>query len=228
VTDESRGETFEDFKGSFYYGTRSDLHFKFLSRMSDEDAAGFFRVLLETLGDVFDTGDYDRVRRLIYEWQVRAYDGDGQARFHYDDGPFVPFDTPLEDATVALVGAGGVYVEGDDPTGGETQEEAEARIGDYLREAPTLVTIPHDVPTSELRVRHPGYDVRGARRDINAIFPVDILRELVAEGAVGGENDHHYGFVGATSQLHLRKEVAPDWAERLRREEVDLCLLVPT
>lgn len=227
MTDEQRGETFEDFKRSFYYGTRSDLHFKFLSNLSDEAAAEFLRVLLETLGDVFDTGDDDRVRRLVYEWQVRAYEG-GHAKFSYDDGPFVPFDQPLEDTTVALVGAGGVYVEGDDPAGGETQEEAEARIGDYLRESPTLAAIPSDVPTGELRVRHPGYDVRGARRDVNAVFPVDVLHELVAEGLVGRESECHYGFVGAASQLHLRKEVAPEWAEQLRREEVDLCLLVPT
>ena len=43
--------------------------------------------------------------------------------------------------TVALMSAGGVYVEGEDPTGGETQEQAVARIGEYLRESPTLVSI---------------------------------------------------------------------------------------
>jgi hypothetical protein len=53
---ESEGETFEDFKKSFKYGSRNDLHFKFLAGMSDEDAAEFLRVLLETLGDAFDAG----------------------------------------------------------------------------------------------------------------------------------------------------------------------------
>lgn len=226
MTMDNPAETFEQFKQSFYYGSRSDLGFKFLARMSDEDAAEFFRQLLELLGEVFDTGEYDRVRELVYAWQVRAYD-DGQAKFPYDDGPFTPVDRPLEDLTVALLGAGGVYLDGADPAAGETQEKAEARIGEYLREAPVLVEIPHDSPTERLRVRHPGYDVRGARRDVNAVFPINVLRQLEGEGAVRAAG-RHYGFVGACAQLQLRKTVAPGWAERMAAAEVDACLLVAT
>lgn len=83
---EPHGETFEEFRRSFYYGSRSDLHFKFLASLSDENDAEFVRQLLETLGDVFDTGRYGRVRELVYDWQVRAYAG--EAKYPYDDGPF--------------------------------------------------------------------------------------------------------------------------------------------
>jgi hypothetical protein len=224
---EQQSETFEQFKQSFRYGSRSDLGFKFLSRLSDDDAAEFFRELLELLGDVFDTGEYDRVRELVYAWQVRAYEGDGHAKFSYDDGPFAPAGKPLHELAVALVSAGGVYLKRDDPTGGETQEQAEARIDEYLRTEPVLVEIPHNTPTDEIRVRHPGYDVRGARRDVNAVFPIDVLRQLEAEGAVRC-SDRHYGFVGACSQLRLRKTLAPAWAERMAAAEVDACLLVAT
>lgn len=223
----AEGETFEAFKRSFWYGSRSDLHFKFLAGMSDDDAAEFFRELLETLGEVFDTGDYERVRRFVYAWQVRAYDGDGHAKFHYDDGPFAPVAQPVDQLSVALVSAGGVYLEDDDPAGGETQDEAESRISDYLRRPPVLVEIPRDAPSGQLRVRHPGYDVRGARRDINAVFPIDIFRDLLADGVVR-EPRRHYGFVGACSQLELRKTIAPEWAERMAADEVDACLLVAT
>jgi D-proline reductase (dithiol) PrdB len=224
---DSSAESFEQFKQSFWYGSRSDLGFKFLASLCDEDAAEFLRQLLELLGDVFDTGEHDRIRDLVYTWQVRAYDGDGHAKFNYDDGAFAQVDRPLRELTVALLSAGGVYLEHDDPAEGETQAQAEARIDDYLRTEPVLVEIPHDTPTDQLRVRHPGYDVRGARRDVNAVFPIDALRQLDAEGAVRAAA-HHYGFVGACSQLQLRKTIAPEWAERMAATEVDACLLVAT
>lgn len=220
-------ETFEQFKRSFWYGSRSDLHFKFLASLSNDDAAEFFRQLLDGLGDAFDAGDLSPLRELVYAWQVRAYDEDAQAKFRYDDGPFAAVSRPLEDLSVALWSAGGVYLEHDDPRGGETQEEAEGRIHEYLRTAPVLVAIPHDTPIGDVRVRHPGYDVRGARRDVNTVFPLDALRELEAEGRVRASR-HHYGFVGACSQLSLRNTVAPGWAERMAAADVDACLLVAT
>ncbi len=224
---ESKNETLAGFKESFWYGSRNDLHFKFLAKLSDEDAGEFFRQLLETLGDAFDTAEYDRVRRLVWEWQVRAYEDHEAVNFRYPDGPFAPAPS-LSDATVALMSAGGVYVEGEDPTGGETQEQAVARIGEYLREPPTLVSIPRDVSPRDLRVRHPGYDVRGAERDINCVFPIRALNELARDGVIGEINRRHYSFVGAASQLRLRNEIAPSWGEKLRADGVDVCLLVAT
>ena len=219
-------ETFEEFKQSFWYGSRSDLAFKFLASLPDDDAAEFFRELLEVLGDAFDTGDYDRVRDLVCAWQVRAYEG-SEAKFAYDDGPFARVDKPLEELAVALLSAGGVYLEDDDPADGQTQAEAEAQIKQYLRTEPVLVELPHDTPSEDVRVRHPGYDVRAAWRDVNAVFPLDVFRDAVGEGAVRSAG-RHYGFVGACSQLALRKTIAPAWAERMVADEVDACLLVAT
>jgi allophanate hydrolase subunit 2 len=54
-----------------------------------------------------------------------------------------------------------------------------------------------------------------------------VLRELEAEGRVRLA-DTHYAFTGATSQLRLREQVAPQWAQRLVAEGVDACLLVAT
>lgn len=224
---ESRKETLEEYKNSFWYGSRNDLHFKFLAKLSDEDAGEFFRQLLEMLGDSFDTADYGRVRELVWEWQVRAYEIGEAPKFSYAHGPFAVAPS-LSDATVALISAAGVYVKGEDPTGGETQEQAVARIGEYLSEPPTLVSITSDISLSDLRVRHPGYDIRGAARDINCIFPLGALNDLAREGVIGRTSRQHYSFVGAASQLRLRNEIAPGWGRRLRAEGVDVCLLVAT
>ncbi len=135
---------------------------------------------------------------------------------------------PLSDARVALISAGGVFVEDDDPLGpdGPTQEETVPRIGEFLRSAPILSVIPRDTAQDRLRVRHPGHDIRGALRDYSAVFPIDRLKELVDEGGVWDLADEHYSFVGASSQRRLLDEGAPIWAERLLVQGVDAALLV--
>jgi hypothetical protein len=66
-------ETFEEFKKSFSYGSRTDLNFKFLAGLPDAEAARFFQELLWKLGDAFDSGQFDRIVNHVYEWQMGAY-----------------------------------------------------------------------------------------------------------------------------------------------------------
>ena len=54
---DSTGETVEAFRKSFFYGSRSDLGFKFLAHLSDAQASEFFQGLLAKLGDAYDSGD---------------------------------------------------------------------------------------------------------------------------------------------------------------------------
>lgn len=225
-------ESLEEFRQSFNYGSRTDLLFKVLGNrnMSDEDAGEFFRGLLEKLGDAFDTGDYGPVYDHCFQWQVYGYtpkEG-AQPQFQYDAAPWTPLRRPVSRSRLALISTGGLFVEGDDPLGpdGPTQEEAVPRIQEFLRGPPSLATIPKDTPASRLCVRHPGYDVRGALRDHNVVYPVDRLKELEAEGVVGELADDFYSFVGATSQLRLLREFAPVWAERFREKGIDAALLV--
>jgi hypothetical protein len=70
---DASGESFEQFKNSFSYGTRSDLSFKFLENLSDEDAAEFFRGLLSEIGETFDDANVGRIHEYVIDWQVRGY-----------------------------------------------------------------------------------------------------------------------------------------------------------
>jgi len=229
---EERKETFEEFRQSFNYGTRTDLLFKVLGgrNLSDRDVAEFFRGLLEKLGDAFDTGDYEAVRAYCYRWQVKGYaPREGTTpQFQYDTAPWAPLAKPLNQVRLTLISTGGLFVEGLDPFGpsGLTQEEAVLRIQEFLRGDPALATIPRYTPTHLLRVRHPGYDIRGAQRDHNVMFPIDHLEALEVEGVIGRLADEMYSFVGATSQLRLLTEHAPRWARHLRAQGVDAALLV--
>lgn len=228
---ENGQETFEEFRRSFSYGSRNDLLFKFIGGrgVEDQEAGEFFRGLLEGLGEAFDTGDYDCVLDYCYQWQVRGYTPaeDAEPAFHYDTTPWTPLGKPLSESRIALISTGGLHVDGDDPLGpdGPTQEEVVPRIQEFLRSPPVLATIPKDVEGDRLRVRHPGYDIRGALRDHNVIFPIDRLKELESEGVIGELAEENYSFVGASSQKRLLL-IAPEWAERLKNSEVDAVMLV--
>lgn len=219
--------TFESFRKSFYYGTHSDMQAKFLASMTDGQAADALAGVLAALGEAFDTGDLEPVRAVVYQAQVDAYAADDAPTV--PDAPFTAFTGDLADRRLALISAGGVFRVGDDPMGpdGPTQQESLPMIKEFLRSAPTLSEIPRDTPDAMLTARHPGYDAQSAQRDPGTVFPLSVLRDLESEGAVGLA-DMHYSFTGATSQGRLREQAAPAWAQRLRAEGVDACLLVAT
>jgi D-proline reductase (dithiol) PrdB len=226
-------ESLKEFKDSFFYGSRSDLNAKFLADLSVEQAGEFLAEMLASIGQVIDDGDAQPLIDRFIDWQRRAYGGppDRKAKFAYSDTPFTPLARPLSESRIALVTSSGHFVDGDDPQPfGElamTQSEAEARIGEFLRLDPTLSHIPIDVAPEKLRARHGGYPIAAVLADHQVALPLEHLRDAATRGLVGEVAPVAYSFVGATSQLRLRDQVAPEWTEMLRAAEVDLVLLVP-
>ena len=226
-------ESFEEFRLSFSYGHRSDLDFKFLKSLSDEEAAEFFRLLLDELGDSYDHGRLEPLVQHAIDWQARAYaPAPDAARHHrYDDGPFATPTKPVAESRVALLTSSGHFVAGDDPEpfgiSDMSQAEAEERIKEFLREKPVLSEIPVDVEHAELRVRHGGYDITSAEADPGVTLPVRALRELAADGVIGTLHPRAYSFVGAAAQRRIIRETGPEWAELLASEGVEAVLLIP-
>lgn len=226
------GETLDEFGTSFWYGSRSELTLKFLKDLSGPQMGDFLEGLLDKLAVSIDDGDLQRLSDHLFDWQVDAYAGHlGDFKFPYDEAPFAPLTKPVSESRVALVTSSGHFVAGDDPEpfGVEnmTQAEAEARIIEFVKEAPTLSRIPVDTSAGSLRVRHGGYPVRPTATDPNVSFPVEHLLALEAEGVIGGLHPEAFSFVGAASQLGLRKRVAPEWATMLQGLDIDVVLLVP-
>jgi D-proline reductase (dithiol) PrdB len=229
VTSDAVSESLQRFKDSFAYGSRTDLNFKFLKELSDQEAAQFFQDLLWKLGDAFDDGDFDRLAAHVYRGQIRAYAGEGY--WSYDEGPFASLRQPLTESRLALLTSSGHFVEGKDPEpfGVEhmTQVEAAERIGEFLQAEPELSAIPIHTPRERLRVRHGGYDVRGARADPNVAFPYQRLLELEQQGLIGELAPTAYSFVGACSQVRLTRNAGPRWVEMFQEQGIDAALLVP-
>jgi D-proline reductase (dithiol) PrdB len=228
-------ETIEQLRTSFSYGSRGNLSFKYLKDLSDAEFGDFLEELFEAIATTTDDGDADRVIDVAYRWQVHGYAGHlgDPADFphRHDDTPIATLAKPLSECRVALLTSSGHFVDGDDPEPfgeiGMTQAQAEARIIDFIRDAPTLSSIPVDTRPDQLRVRHGGYPIAAAAEDHQVVLPIGHLRAIADEGAIGELAPTAYSFVGATSQARLRKEFAPTWAEQFREDGVDAVLLVP-
>ena len=222
-------ETFEEFKNSFFYGDRSDLNFKFLSHISDEQAGLFFKELLQELGSTINDGDVARLMALLVEWQTRGYAH--QKNFDYSEGPFTRLDHGIDQTKLGLLTSSGHFVQGDDPEPlgvvAMTQQQAEGRVMDFLKAEPQLSVIPIDTPIDRLDVRHGGYDICGSAADPNVTFPLALLRRLAAQGQIGKLAPEAYSFVGACSQTRLLKRSGPLWVERFQEQGIQAALLVP-
>jgi D-proline reductase (dithiol) PrdB len=228
-----RPVTFAEFKDSFCYGTRSDLLHKWFKGADEEQVAGYLQEHLRLSGDLLDDGDPGPLIDLLFDMQQRAYSTPSGRPFEweYADAPFAPLGKPLREATVALLTTTGHFVAGDDPQPfgvvDMSQEEAERRINEFPKHPIHLAEIPAETATAQLRVRHGGFDTRGAIQDPNVVFPLEHLRALAAAGEIGAVAPRAFSFVGNVSQVRLLKESGPEWVERLRADGADGALLVP-
>ena len=113
--------------------------------------------------------------------------------------PFTPFDGDLKRASVALVTAGGVHL----------REQEAFNIADELGDL-TYRVFSDDVDSAQLMVTHHHYDHTDADADINVVFPIDVLRDLVAAGFIGGRKPGRTvdltepGSRGREEQIHSR------------------------
>lgn len=222
-------ESFAEFKDSFSYSSRTDLSFKFLAQLSEQEAADFFQQLIEKLGITFDDGDVSRLIEHVVDAQIQAYDS--QPTFVYEDGPFSHLKKPLREMRIGLLTSTGHFVEGDDPepfgVKGMSQTEATERIQDFLKAAPTLSKIPLNIDASQLKVRHGGYDIRGVMADRNVALPLDHMRELETDDIIGTAISPAYSFMGAAAQRRLLKESIPRWVEEFQKQNIEGTVLVP-
>ncbi|MBI2061908.1 MAG: hypothetical protein HYT87_19385 [Nitrospirae bacterium] len=135
------------------------------------------------------------------------------------DAPWSPLRKPLRECTVALISSAG-FVRPD-----QTPFDKSALGGDS-----SFRELPADTDLAGLKDTHrsKSFDHSGYRRDPNLAFPLDRLKELVAEGFIGGIVDTHYSFMGSLTAVgKFVKATAPEIARRLVAQHADAALLVP-
>lgn len=146
---------------------------------------------------------YDSLGYDSYRWAERT-----------EAPALTPLPKPLGECRVTLIGSGGLYRRG--------------QIAFHTKDDTSIRVIDTDTPTAELRTAHFAYDQTDARTDPNCVFPLDRLRDLVADGTIGGLTPESYAFMGGIySTRRLEEETVPLLLERCRAQEPDLVLLVP-
>jgi D-proline reductase (dithiol) PrdB len=146
---------------------------------------------------------YDSLGYGAYRWAQRP-----------EAPPWTPIAKPLSECRITLVGSGGLYRKG--------------QVAFHTKDDTSIRVIASDTATSELRTAHFAYDQTDARNDPNCVYPLDRLRELSAEGTIGGLTDNAYAFMGGIYSIRrLETETAPRLVEHCLAQEPDLVLLVP-
>ena len=71
-------------------------------------------------------------------------------------------------------------------------------------------------------------DASPAKQDLDVVFPLRRLRELVEAGIVGDVSPRHYSIMGyILDATELVNKTAPELASALTEDDVDLVLLIP-
>jgi D-proline reductase (dithiol) PrdB len=128
--------------------------------------------------------------------------------------PWQPLPKPLSACRLGLIASGGIYVTG--------------QVAFHYKDDTAYRIIPTDINTADLRATHFAYDLTDARRDVNVVFPIDPLRQLVKEGIIGALAEHAFTFMGGIySARRVQEDLAPQLTEHLLAAQVDAVLLVP-
>jgi D-proline reductase (dithiol) PrdB len=137
--------------------------------------------------------------------------------------PWTPVRKPLAESRVALLSTAGLSMKGDPPFDMELERRQPTR-GD-----PSWRRLRADATGASVTANHLHIDTGYLLRDLNVALPLERLRELAAAGEIGAVAESHYSIMGyqGNDTGVLERESAPAIAAAMRREEVDLALLVP-
>ncbi len=133
----------------------------------------------------------------------------------HDDTPWTPWRKDLAQSKLSIVTTAGLHLRGDHP---------------FEASDPSYRAIPSSASPSDVIQSHAsiGFDHTGYYRDINLAFPLDRMRELVERGILGSVAANYYSFMGAQrNPTRIIEETAPEVAQLLKADKVDVVLLTP-
>jgi D-proline reductase (dithiol) PrdB len=141
------------------------------------------------------------------------------APWESQDVPWTAVAKALADSSIAVVTTAGVHHNYQEPFNMLDPD------GD-----PSYRIIDLKSPLSSLMITHDYYDHADADKDINIVFPIERLKEFEKEKIIGQVAELHYGFMGHITGRHLLtliNKTAPEVAQRLKQDKVDIVLLTP-
>ncbi|MFC1822423.1 glycine/sarcosine/betaine reductase selenoprotein B family protein [Thermodesulfobacteriota bacterium] len=151
----------------------------------------------------------------------KMYQGQGFPPYNWsrhDSSPWVPFEKPLAEACLAFVCSAGISREDQEPF------DPWAVNGLGFREVPV------DTPYDKLKLNHNYIDHRDAVRDLNIVYPVQLLRKLEKDGFIGrlAPNTITLGMGRLYKRSELLSQTVPPILEKLKEMGADAVLLATT
>lgn len=140
--------------------------------------------------------------------------------------PWAPLAKPLAKCRLSLITTAGLYRTDLQPPFDLEREQAEPTWGD-----PSFRIIPTDSPPELIGVSHLHINPQPILRDLNVVFPLQRLQELLAEGVIGSLAAQAFSLMGyqgfpPNPGAWLEHSV-PQIVAALRAEGVDSILLTP-
>ena len=134
-----------------------------------------------------------------------------------EEAPLVRLTKPVSEAKVTLLTSGGISM------------CAMPAWDPMSRNDHRLDAIPAAASAADFQINDSYYDHSDADQDLNCQFPIDRLREMVNEGAIGSVAGRFWsGFMGRIyNRTKILEESAPAFAAELHKDEVDLLIAVP-
>ena len=134
----------------------------------------------------------------------------------------VPMPPPVKDlqqAKVMLITDGGLVPKGNPD---KIQGSAATRWGAYnIKDC-------RDLKGEDFEISHGGYDPQFVRQDPDRLVPLDVMRELESEGAIGELCDEFVSTSGLANPLSNTRRMGREIADKARRLKVDAIILTST
>jgi D-proline reductase (dithiol) PrdB len=156
-----------------------------------------------------------QLRPGLWETVNERYPG-SMIRKH-DAVPLAPLRKALAAVRLGFVSSAGVQPAGSLPF------DVAHPIGDF-----SFRRVPSNSRPADLEIHQLKYPTADAKRDINVIYPIERLQELVADGKLGSLAPNFYSFIGySMDPARFEREFAEELASAVESEEPDLVLLAP-
>jgi len=133
--------------------------------------------------------------------------------------PMPPALKDLSKAKVMLITDGGLVPKGNPD---KIQGSAATRWGSYK------IASCDDLKGEDYEISHGGYDPQFVRQDPDRLVPLDVMRELEREGAIGKLHDEFISTSGLANPLSNTRRMGREMAERVKQLGIDAVILTST
>ena len=126
---------------------------------------------------------------------------------------------PLSACRVVLITTAGLHLKEDKPFSGS-----------FLLSDCSFRRLPASARLADMDISHTSeeFNRSGIMEDLNVVYPIDRLEELIEQRKLGSVAPNHYSFMGSLPRVgELKKKTAPEVARLAKSDDVDLAILTP-